>query len=605
MKGHWEFNQTDPSNVRVEVTQRDQFNNDEVGLAEALVREVIQNSLDAKLDSGPVKVRFSIKTLSGADAAFLATQLAPLTPHLAACGVDCSPLSKDAFRLLTVEDFNTTGLEGRFDEIDAGNFDIFWRAVGDSTKKGNEGGRWGLGKLVYSSSSELKAFYGLTISKDNCRPSLMAQVVLRNHRIGDRFHPSHGFWFSERSESLGLQLPVQDEVEIASFAQLAGIIRTDQTGLSLVVPFLVDAVDEEAVISGVISNYYFPILAGKLEVEVGNLVINRESFTEIAANDPMSDQIPFGFVRDVSDRMLAQQDFVSTSQLGNAELDETSFAPEIISAMKSRFSAGDMVSMRVPVALKPKSGVDVSSYVDLYLQALPEGAKPFALIARGPLTLPGERRSFGNAMAYGALIASDDSACAFLGDAENPAHTAWNANAEKLRANWRSPQATLASIRHALRNLYLLIADQAESEDAEALIDFFSILEKSNSSSGRKRRISKPLIDIPAREKAISIRGRKGGFEIIAGPGAASWTYPRNIRVRVAYDMIGANPFSRHSRFDFDLSSDSDIEFDATSADYEVVKPNVLKVTVQASDFCLQVSGFDQHRDLVVDVRAQ
>jgi hypothetical protein len=42
--GYWEFDQANPSSVRMEVTQGDQFNNDEVGLAEALVREAIQNS---------------------------------------------------------------------------------------------------------------------------------------------------------------------------------------------------------------------------------------------------------------------------------------------------------------------------------------------------------------------------------------------------------------------------------------------------------------------------------------------------------------------------------------------------------------------------------
>lgn len=35
--GHWEFDTVKASSVRMEVTQGDQFNNDEVGLAEALV----------------------------------------------------------------------------------------------------------------------------------------------------------------------------------------------------------------------------------------------------------------------------------------------------------------------------------------------------------------------------------------------------------------------------------------------------------------------------------------------------------------------------------------------------------------------------------------
>lgn len=182
------------------------------------------------------------------------------------------------------------------------------------------------------------------------------------------------------------------------------------------------------------------------------------------------------------------------------------------------------------------------SFIDLYLKSLLEGEKPFCLIARNAITLPGERRYFGGGAAYAALVANDEEVSSFLGDAENPAHTAWNTKAKKLSARWRSPIETLSSIRHSLRHFYAMIAEQAESEDSEALVDFFSILEQNQTKKGKKPKRPKPVIDVPPREKAISIRPRKGGFDIVAGPAAARWTYPRTIRVRVAYDMIGAKP---------------------------------------------------------------
>ena len=58
---------TNVAGLMQELTQRDQFNNDEVTLAEAIVREVIQNSADAALDPlapTPVKIRFSIHEIS-------------------------------------------------------------------------------------------------------------------------------------------------------------------------------------------------------------------------------------------------------------------------------------------------------------------------------------------------------------------------------------------------------------------------------------------------------------------------------------------------------------------------------------------------------------
>jgi hypothetical protein len=601
--GHWKFNSSDPSNVRMEVTQADQFNNDEVSLAEALVRESIQNSSDAFLDARPVKVRFAIREVSGEEAKAISQQLQALRPHYAACKFDDSAVNAERFRVLAIEDFNTKGLTGSVVRPDEGNFDRFWRAVGDSGKKGKAGGRWGLGKLVYSSASGLKFFYGLTITADDPRPALLGQVVLSNHRIGDIFHPAHGFYFQERSQPLNLQQPVYDSAEIDRITALGGLSRTTQTGLSLIIPHVLNGIDEEAIISGVITNYYFPILAGRLIVEVGNTVIDKSTFMDVASSHKSVHPIPFDFVRQISETIDTRPVITSKTRLGGGEFGADSFTPEEIKQMKERFSKGEMVRVRVPVVLKPKAGGETSSHIDLYLKPLPEGAKPYALIARNAITLPSEKRYFGSSAAYGALIANDYDVSSFLGDAENPAHTGWYLKATKLVAGWRSPSGTLSAIRYSLRNLYGLIAEQAESQDNEALIDFFSILEKNQGPKGKKPKSRIPRPDIVPREKAIRIRARKGGFEVLAGPAAANWTFPKVIRVRVAYDMIGANPFKRHSPFDFDLSG-SDIDMEASGASVEALKPNILKLTAESPEFRLECKGFDERRDIVVDARA-
>lgn len=603
--GSWEFDTVKPSSVRMEVTQSDQFNNDEVGLAEALVRESIQNSSDASCNDQPVKVRFAITEVTGEDARQLASKMSGLRPHLTECGIDTAPIDQASLRILVIEDFNTKGLTGSRTDIDKGNFDRFWRAVGESGKKGKEGGRWGLGKLVYSSASALKVFYGLTVTDDDPEMSLLGQAVLVNHRIGDSFHPAHGFYFEGRSKPFDLQTPVQSQHELDFFQRIGSLSRTSQTGLSIIVPWLLDGIDSKSIISGVITNYYFPILAGKLVVEVGDTVIDQDSFMQIAASRQSLHFVPFDFVKKISDTIGTDCEIVARSPIGNSELEEKAFAPETIASMKARFSAGELVRIRVPIVLKPKDGEDRTSYVDLYLQELPEGEKSFALIARGPITLPGERRYFGAATAYGALIANEDGVADFLGDAENPAHTAWNTKAQKLTERWRSPAQTLSAVRHALRHFYTLIAGQAETKDAEALIDVFSILDQTRSSRGSRRRSPTPKPGIKPSVKAIHIQQRKNGFDLVPGAGATDWTFPKTIRVRVAYDMIGANPFRMHSPFDFDLGKNDEINIEVNHGSYETLKSNVLKVVAESEEFRLEVRGFDEHRDIVVDARAQ
>ena len=55
----WFFQVLSPAQVETEITQRDQFSNDNVTLNETIVRETIQNSLDAYEESNKqVKVTF-------------------------------------------------------------------------------------------------------------------------------------------------------------------------------------------------------------------------------------------------------------------------------------------------------------------------------------------------------------------------------------------------------------------------------------------------------------------------------------------------------------------------------------------------------------------
>ncbi|MBP3127362.1 hypothetical protein [Thalassospira sp. ER-Se-21-Dark] len=605
MAGNWEFNEADPSSVRVGVTQRDQFNNDDVGLTEALVREVIQNSSDAGVGETPVKVCFQLKNLDSVEKNELLSKFESLEPHLLACGLKLPRGSMDDVRVLVIEDYNTRGLTGSFESLDKDNFDSFWRAVGESEKKGGKGGRWGLGKLVYSSSSRVRSFFGLTVREGEEELSIMGQSVLANHNLGETYHPAHGFWFSSRSDnSLKLQLPVQDPVESEKFRTLFGVERKKQPGLSIVIPYLIDGITEDALIRAVLSNYYFPILAGRLEVEVGAKIIDAATFLDLVSEvQADSKKVPFQFIKDVSDKLAAEAEFSSSVSLRQSRLSEEQFSNDQISEMKSKFSAGKLVHACVPVSVSKINGDVQIGHLDLFLMGVTDEESPYSLCARGPITLPGEK-SFVGAIARGAMVAHDDVLAEFLGDAENPAHTAWNSNAEKLNARWSKPRTTLTAVRHSLRDLYSLIAEQEEMEDSDALIDFFSLVDKGNAKKDKKKKVKKPKIDVPAREVAIRIVAAKGGFTIVSGPGALTWDYPRNIRVRLAYDIIGADPFRQHSPYDFDLNNKQQIELEYETGSIDIIKPNVFVYEVDDPEFRLEAKGFDTRRDLVVDARA-
>src|SRR5688500_18954528 len=100
----WNFEERDPRYIEQELTQRDQFNNDEVTLAEAIVREVIQNSADAALDStpgsAPVKIRFKIHEILPSDLQQFRHQFFALRPHLTACKINVWEIDEKKPRML-------------------------------------------------------------------------------------------------------------------------------------------------------------------------------------------------------------------------------------------------------------------------------------------------------------------------------------------------------------------------------------------------------------------------------------------------------------------------------------------------------------------------
>jgi hypothetical protein len=596
----WRFRILGADEVETEPTQRDQFNNDEVGLADALVREAIQNSTDAPLGSGPVKVRFDFVDLDGADADEVRDWFKTLRPHLQACDINPHFLDVSPIRLLIIEDFNTTGLIGDPAALDNGNFRNFWRVHGRSGKHGKAIGRWGLGKLVYSSASRLHAFFGLTLRTGDGSPLLLGQAVLLNHSVNGDRHPPHGFWFSEQGSG-GIQLPISGPEFTSQFQGMIGLERGNNTGLSLVIPFPLDSITEDSLRLGVIQNYYFPILSGKLVVEIGSETIDAQNFMKVAAATAGT-TAPFGFVKRVSEALSGEPDAVLSKSLVADGIGEQDFTPETLDELRKRYADGKLVHVRGPVTLNRKDGTPAKSSVDLFLQKPEVSGESFALIVRSALTIPGEKRHFAGSAAYGAMIASDEEVVSFLGDAENPAHTSWNPQAEKVVANWQNPYNSLKAIRSGPRTLYQLLAEQVEQTDADALLDFFSLPDLAPSPKGKKKQTPIPDPLVEPREKALIIRPQTGGFVLTPGPGSSKWIYPKSVRVRAAYDMIGANPFKRFSSFDFDFGKTVKITSDNITI--KVAGPNALQLTVEAPEFELKALGFDVNRDLVVEARS-
>ena len=172
-------------------------------LTDALVRELVQNSLDARAGDAPVQMRIALpeRRHPAPDTAFW---LREIWPHVTAenSGLRIPPSESDEIDFLVVEDFGTRGLCGDHEQAHdrpatnepKNDFFYFWRNVGRSIKQEADRGRWGLGKTVLPAASRIQAFFGLTLRSSDYRRLLFGQTILKTHFLDGINYSPFGYY---------------------------------------------------------------------------------------------------------------------------------------------------------------------------------------------------------------------------------------------------------------------------------------------------------------------------------------------------------------------------------------------------------------------------
>jgi len=614
----WHFIPQLPCYVESGITQRDQFRNDEVDLYETIVREAVQNSLDATRNGEQTMVSFRwTDSETGLDSSWMKGLLADQLGHAKASGIELDQIDFSRPSALIIEDFGTTGLTGSIEKKDGGDFSDFWRRHGKSHKTGARRGRWGLGKLVYSSSSMVGAFFGLTVREGDPSGWLMGQTVLDLHSHDGKEYPPHAYFSEMKGSDINDMIPVPtgDEGYIVEFSRQFGLTRTTEPGLSVVIPFFDPSLDPEKMIGVAIVNYFYPILTGQLVMKFNDQLLDSENIRQLA-HDHARGKIPdidelFLFIEE-SSRELESGNMLALREgwVDDKRLDEDDFEPEDLEKLRSSFAEGKLVGVKLPLTVKTKpdkNEYDTRFYVFI---KRPDGiTKGADLYVRGGLTLPAESK-FGDRKAYGVMVANDEVISSFLGDAENPAHTRWTYNAEKLRKNYVSPGDRLKVIKNAVVNFYDMLTQAEEEEDEKALAGFFFIEEpeQTGSTGGEKKPTTRTPPDddikVPKKPRPARLETMEDGFSIRAGDGAKEAQYPLRLRVRTAYDTASGNPFKKYNPFDFDFTGRKGIKpgvaITKKTVSLKDIGTNELVFEVTDSDFRIDVSGFDPNRDLLV-----
>ena len=249
---------------------------------DALVREAVQNTLDARqklpVSRVPARVRIFLSGDAGAVSSSKVSQwIDGLWPHIESPGngLRDQPKQGDSCPFLVYEDFGTIGLTGDPTEhqvVDGvqNNFLNFFRAEGHSDKGEHDRGSWGVGKTVFPRASRISSFFGLSVRTDDKKSLLLGRSILKYHRVAKNSFKSDGYFGEFRSD--GFALPLEKSSTIDGFRRDFQIKRQSEPGLSIVIPWYEtdseNGVTHAKVVSAVISGFFYPILMGHLSVDI-------------------------------------------------------------------------------------------------------------------------------------------------------------------------------------------------------------------------------------------------------------------------------------------------------------------------------------------------
>ncbi|EAE2397046.1 hypothetical protein AB6M11_002229 [Listeria monocytogenes] len=262
------------------------FKND---VFESLAKEIIQNSVDARLDkTKPVKIKFEHIEFK--------TKSFPNYKQYRTILKDCLEAWKDnqktktfferalnstntgLINILKISDFNTTGLTG---SKDLKNMNSNWvglvKSTGNSNKTMGDGGAFGIGKNAPFACSSIRTVFYSTLDKCGIK-AFQGVTRLVSRTSNNQEYRGTGFYGDANNDNA----PIYDEeIKNLDFYNRSLFSRS-QTGTDV---FIYDVLLEESwtskIIQSALRNFFVAIFNGSLIVEVGKTTIKRDNLLQV------------------------------------------------------------------------------------------------------------------------------------------------------------------------------------------------------------------------------------------------------------------------------------------------------------------------------------
>jgi hypothetical protein len=627
----------------------------ELGPLGALVRESIQNSLDAKINpetnTEPVRFCFSLNRNSGAMAyEKYSTYIEGLRPHLEAIEDTKQKLPdiKQSMDYLVVEDFGTHGLRGdtrtfshEEGQSDIQDNDFYWfhRNVNRTSSRHKRGGSFGYGKQAFAYASKLNSFFTVSLTSSG-KYRLFGNCVFKNHHLEGHRYAAYGDWglLEKETEHDFAVIPNEEETFAQQMIRDFSLKRNQKPGLSVIVPFPDKNMGPEEITKSVIRNYFVPICRGQLVVEIcenGNqcFELSEETILNIASNLQWEGKIPGTFSNTNKAQMIGLIKlvhwWVGKEETANVDLNPPSSSREptwsldlipeaVLGQLRESLGNGDKIAIRahIPISAKKRGqrNGNVSQFIILIHKDESYGGSDTVWI-RKYLEVP--RTSYRSLEGHvAAVIALEGDIEQLLRDSEEAAHIRHVDQNSKAHDNYVYAQGIIRFFRMSVQSIIRYLNDDNKQVDENWIDDWFSLPDESKGTNRKKKRKTKktpkeeedfvpsdpPPIDLEDPKLFHDINYVTGGFEI---SGCLDSQVEYSFPIKLGYSRDdGKDAFKKWKPFDF-IVGEADITVESSGIDNLLLEGNLIRFSIQGptENFSIRVTGFDTDRDLSINYR--
>ena len=622
---HWQFRPLNPNETSGASISDDNFADEERTSVEILVRETLQNPLDARSGDSVVRVEYRLVTVDVATSEFARSIFSDeWVRHFRAGELIESGEQPTKMTFLVIEDFGTTGLEGCYTdsscEGSTENWNAFWFREGEGAKTTKSNGGAGQGKITLYLASQLRSVFALTKrSSDGSELLFGCCRFKRNYKLpGDKNRWAKEARWGAVSDPDELAKPIVKMPMLDGMKAELGLFRGAEAGTTFLIPLPAEDITEKMLRNAVVNEFFFAINRGRLVVKVGDVKLDASSIADVA-NDMGRDCRLIKSYREflaLTANKVDENVTATAKVLWSRETKLTvgAFEETEMTSLKAKFCNSELVSVDFPIQVKKKQPKEIlSAKFRVFLQQDEDAEQSHELFVRQDLGIDGEKRLKAArtvAPVMALTFIQDPKLSDLLVAAEEPTHRNWNARRPKVVAQYFSPNEVLNAVRNAALRLVQLISPEGIKDETALAVYFADPASEpakrvggGGAMAGSPKGDPKPVEDIPKpKPKPVVLKILDDGFEIRAKE-AEGFTFPMDCKITLAYATVVGDAFKSWDAADFWIGDETSYPRLCSRIFGLATALNTMSFRLEDENSWLSVSGFDCNRQLEIRVK--